>query len=374
MSDEFGWGGSSIGYLTAANSFGGLIVLMAGSSLLKQIGGVRALQLSLMIGAASMALFLNSSLAVALTACFVMGISNGAANPAGSEVLQRFSPPEMRNLVFSIKQAGVPLGGVIAGLAIPAIVFVAGWRWAVFIGACLVVLPTLLTWRMSAGLDEPIASKRRLLSMPGLHSLHVLTVPLMSLTQGPGLLKMSIVGSLFAVAQSCWFTFTVIYLIDGLGFSLGLAGAVFAVMQAGGVIGRILLGWLADQMRSATATLSLAAIVSATTTVLLGLSSTTWPLWSIIVLAFVAGCSVASWNGVQIAEIARLSPPELISETAAGSSILVNLINMLAPALFSTFVAISGRYDFAFAGAGACSLLVIAFLPRNTRQAAPDKA
>ena len=37
------------------------------------------------------------------------------SSPAGSEILQRFSPPPIRNLVFSIKQTGVPLGGVLAG-------------------------------------------------------------------------------------------------------------------------------------------------------------------------------------------------------------------------------------------------------------------
>src|SRR3546814_5933892 len=100
---------------------------------------------------------------------------------------------------------------------------------------------------------------------------------------------MSIVGSLFAVSQSCWFTFTVIYLIDRLDYSLGLAGIVFAVMQMGGVIGRITLGWLSDYSHSATTSLSMAAILSATTTVLLGLSSPAWPWWPVVLLALIAG-------------------------------------------------------------------------------------
>ena len=224
---------------------------------------------------------------------------------------------------------------------------------------------------MSNGIDEPV--RPTVIRIPRLRSLRALTVPLRSLTQDAELFKMSLVGSLFAVAQSCWFTFTVIYLIDGLGFSLGLAGAIFAVMQAGGVMGRIALGWLADHMQSATTTLAIAAAVTAATTLLLGLSTPHWPLWTIILLAFVAGCSVSSWNGVQIAEIARLSPPELISETAAGSSILVNITNMAAPALFAVSVAASGRYDYAFACAGICSLLVIIVLPRHESSAKRQK-
>ena len=368
LSQELGWSGSSIGYLTATNMLGGLIVLVAGTDLLRKIGGIRGLQFSLLLGAASMALFLHPSLSAALIACLFMGLSNGAATPAGSEVLQRVSPPEKRNLVFSIKQAGVPLGGIVAGLAIPPIVVLAGWRMALFAGAALVMVATVSTWKVSNKLDEPDRSKK-LLKAPGLDSLRKLAIPLRSLTMGAGLLKTSIVGSLFAVGQGCWFTFLVIYLVDSLNYSLEMAGLIFAVMQAGGVIGRIALGWIADYARSSTATLLIAAVVSALSSVLLGLSTNAWPLWSMILLSFVAGGSVASWNGVQIAEVARRSLPEMISETAAGASILVNLSNILAPAAFAAFVATTGRYDYAFAGVGACTLLAIAFLPRDEEPA-----
>src|SRR5690606_684845 len=178
VSEEFGWSGSSIGYLTAMNSLGGLAILMGGSMLLKQVGGMRTLQLSLFLGAASMAFFLHSSLSIALAACFVMGLSNGTANPAGSEVLQRFSPPGKRNLIFSIKQAGVPLGGVIAGLVIPPMVLLAEWRATLFACALLVIVPTMLTWRMSNQVDEPRAIDRWRFSMPTRQSLHTFKVPL----------------------------------------------------------------------------------------------------------------------------------------------------------------------------------------------------
>ena len=42
-----------------------------------------------------------------------------------------------------------------------------------------------------------------------------------------------------------------------------------------------------------------------------------------VALAAVAGIAVSGWNGVQIAEVARRSPPALVGETAAGSVILV---------------------------------------------------
>ena len=79
-------------------------------------------------------------------------------------------------------------------------------------------------------------------------------------------------------------------------------------------------------------------------------------------LAAFAGIAVSGWNGVQIAEVARRSPPELIGETAAGSVILIFMANMLTPVAFAAFVAITGRYDLAFLTCGAFSLVCLPLL------------
>ncbi|TCT07290.1 MFS transporter [Paralcaligenes ureilyticus] len=361
MMEPLGWDGSWIGYLTAATTIGALFILIVGTTLIRQIGGIRAVQLGLLIGAASVVLFFFPSLILALIASFMIGLSYGTASPAGSEVLQRFSPPESRNLVFSIKQAGVPLGGVIAGLAIPPLIDIAGWRIALLVAALLVVVTTCLTWRLHGRVDEP-AARAKTYTWPNRHTIRNLGIPLKALARGPGLPKLATVGFLLATTQSCWFTFMVIYLVDDLHYSLSLAGVVFAIMQAAGVAGRIALGWFADRIGSAPLTLTITAVGSALTTLLLGFSTEAWPLWAMILLSAAAGATAASWNGVQIAEVARRSPPELVGETAAGSSIVVYLANMVAPVAFAAFVAITGRFDHAFVAIAVFSLLSIVFL------------
>ncbi len=71
---------------------------------------------------------------------------------------------------------------------------------------------------------------------------------------------------------------------------------------------------------------------------------------------------MSGWNGVQIAEVARRSPPELIGECAAGAVILVFMSNMLAPVAFAAFVALTNRYDYAFFAAGAFSIVCLPLL------------
>ncbi|MBM3528618.1 MAG: MFS transporter [Alphaproteobacteria bacterium] len=369
---EFGWDASLVGYLTAANIVGALFILTIGIGAIRQLGGVLALLVTLLIGAASLLLLVAPSVALALLASFLMGFSNGTANPSGSEVLQRYTPQAHRNFVFSIKQAGVPLGGVVAGLTIPPLVDAFGWRTALVVAAAGAAVATLLMWPFQPRIDPP----RQPMVAATLISFRLssVIVPLRSLRRAPGLVRIAWVGAIMAIAQSVWFTFTATYLVLGLGLSLGVAGLIFAVMQASGAIGRVMMGFVADRVASSTTTLTIAATGSGLFTILFGFTSASWPVWALLLLAAAAGMVVAGWNGVQIAEVAHRSPPELVAETAAGSVIMVFLSNMFGPVAFAAAVYLTGRYDIALWGAGACSLLCLPLLIGIDRKEGPPTA
>jgi MFS family permease len=364
---EFGWDESWVGYLSAASIVGALFALTAGIGIMRRMGGVRAFQVSLLVGAAALFLYLIPSIALALIASACVGLATGTANPAGSEVLTRLTPPAHRNLVFSIKQAGVPLGGVLGGLAIPPLIEAMGWRLAAALVAAVCIAATLLTWPFRSRIDLP--REQRMQYRLDSFRLTDILVPLRSLAHGNRLWWASWVGALLAIPQAAWVTFLVTYLVVVVGQSLSTAGLVFAVMQTASMFGRVTLGWLADHVASSTMTMAIAALGSAASTILLGLSTSTWPLWSFVVLGAVAGIAVSGWNGVQIAEVTRRSPPELIGETTAGSVILIFVANMLTPIAFAAFVAITGRYDLAFLVCGVFSLVCLPLLygmgPKN---------
>jgi MFS family permease len=352
---EFGWDQSWIGYLSAANIIGALVILLAAVELLRRIGYVLAFYATLIVGAAALMLFHVPWIGAALIASALTGPSNAAANPAGADVLQRFTPEARRNLVFSIKQAGVPLGGVVAGLTIPPLVEAFGWRSALLIAGAGTIALTLLMLPLRSRIEAPRETR------PAGRMRVDFAVPLRSLKSAPGMLRIAGVGIALSVAQSSWFTFAVVYLVIAHGLSLARAGAVFAVMQAFGVAGRIAAGWIADRAGS-VATLMSMATLSGSLTIAFALLRPEWPLWSLMLLAALAGATVAGWNGVEIAEVARRSPRHLIGETASGNTILIYLTNMVAPTAFAAFVAATGRFDVAFVVAGLCALMCVPLL------------
>ena len=63
-------------------------------------------------------------------AAVVLGLGYGAAAPASTHLLVPQTPRPVFNLVMSLRQIGVPLGGVLGALILPPLVLAIGWRLA----------------------------------------------------------------------------------------------------------------------------------------------------------------------------------------------------------------------------------------------------
>jgi predicted MFS family arabinose efflux permease len=272
--------------------------------------------------------------------------------------LQRLAPPQHRNLLFSIKQAGVPLGGVLAGLALPFAAAALGWRGAILAVALLPVLSILAVQPMRAGLDAGRDRTRRLDAKSFLSPGNLLR-PLSVLGRAPGLVPIGLAGCCMAIGQGAWFAFLVTYAAIELHFTLPMAGALFATMQLVSIGGRMLLGWVSDRVLPGLLVLRCCALASAAATGALALSGPHWPAWTVFALAALAGIAVSSWNGVQNAEMARLAPPGMIAETMAGGTILIFLGYIVGPPVFGAVTLLAGGMGTAFMVNAAATLLAL---------------
>ena len=355
---ELGWTETAIGYLAAMTTFGSVAFLLTGNPLIRRTGPIRALQIGLGLGGVGVALLALPFFAAPILASFLIGLGYGPSTPAGSDVLQRYAPVRHRNLIFSIKQAGVPVGGVLAGMALPPIAEAAGWRATLVFSAAVVVATIVLVQPLRPGIDAD-RSRHQPLTPRSFFGTQNLARPLASLWSAPGLPRLAFAGACFAVGQGCWTAFLVTYLASGLGFSLTAAGLVFAIMMATGVAGRVLLGWVSDRLGSGLLTLRLVAAASAATSLALAATTPAAPFWAVALLAGIGGVTVSSWNGVQIAEVARLAPRHLVGETTAGSTILIFLGYIAGPSAFAALVAATARYDLAFAAVAVATVAAL---------------
>lgn len=174
LADQIGIEASRIGIYTSVVFLAAMWVSLAVGPAILRFGGVRMAQAGLAGMAAALLLTNIGWLPAILASAILIGISYGPNTPAGSHVLARVTPPRLRALVFSIKQSGAPLGGVLAGLFVPFMVSQAGWQAAVWATAALALTAAVLVQPLRARLDDDRRPDLRLSFAKSLGSLRLL--------------------------------------------------------------------------------------------------------------------------------------------------------------------------------------------------------
>jgi MFS family permease len=324
---DLGLSPALIGYQIGVVYFAAMGISPIGGGLVRRLGAARTSQLALWLTATGCLLSAIGTVPTLAAGALVTGMGYGITNPAASHLLSRMPPTRHMNLVFSIKQCGVPIGGVLAGLMMPPLTLASGWQAALMVCAGLILSLSLALQPLRGGWDTD--------SVPGAQ---VLASPLDSvrLVWANGILRWLALSSLlYSAVQLCLTSFLVTYLVREIGLELVLAGTILAVANTAGAAGRLAWGWLADRLRSGT----LALILNGAFGILGALATASiapgWPLWAIAAATALFGFCAVGWNGVFMAVIVRQSRPEAVA-LATGGSLTVTYVGItIGPALFA---------------------------------------
>jgi len=271
----------------------------------------------------------------------VCGLGYGAVTPP-TNVLANPRSARRRGLAMSVKQSGIPLGGIIAGASLPPVAALAGWRSAMALPVVLCALLAVASARASGrgaaagtvagGGQQPDVVLRL---FPG-HAF----------------------GFLMAGVQVTIFTFLTVYLTDDRGLSVGRAGSMLALLMVGGLVGRPVWGWLSDRRRrDRIRVLQAVSLLS-------GAGLALVPVLGAPMLAGAAlavGLCAVGWNGVYIATVSESVPPAMIGSTTGVAMLLVNLGAVVLPPAFGALVGVSG-WPAGWYACAALSLLALAVL------------
>jgi predicted MFS family arabinose efflux permease len=340
VAEALGLEAALIGYQVSVLFGAATVGTLFGGRFTQRLGACRTMQLSnALCGAGLMLMIVPHALAIVLGS-LVAGYGQGLINSASAHLLVKYTAPERRNLLFSIKQTGVPFGGMLVALSAPAIAVAFGWQWAVamVIAVIFAVLVMVQMQRAAWDTDRHAAAEIKQQKFGG--------VPLV-LSQ-PSLRWISLTGFLFAAVQRCLLTFTVIYLVAERGYSLIEAGIMLSLIQAGGIVGRLFWGWLADRMHSSVTVLLMIAVITVADTFALMAMQAEWPRLVVYAMFLVFGAAALGWNGVLHAETARVSPPGMTSVVAGGSTFFVFAGVLAGPSAFAAAYTIIGTYSMTF--------------------------
>ncbi len=343
---RWGLAPEDIGYVSAVVSVGICWFLACGGPMLDHHGPIRTLQFGLVFVAAGLALLSQPIVSLGLAGALLVGLGLAPNTPAGSQVLMRTAPTGHRTLIFSIKQAGVPLGGAIAGIAVAPLVLAFGFVGAVSALVAIVLVCAVLVQAFQPRLDAERGPRNR--GWPRLFlSPSSLTRSARIINAHPGLPMLTAMGVSFSITQACITAFTATYMVIQHGQSLAQAGLYMSVLLATSTVARIFFGWLADRLGSGLLLLSVLALAAGSAILLLVWSAAAshWLVYGCMALV---GATSMGWNGVHMAELARASPPAIIGDVTSSASLFGFIGSICGPLAFAMIASKTGSFTWPF--------------------------
>jgi sugar phosphate permease len=321
-----------VGLVLTSVWIGGTVGLLPWGLLADRVGERSVLASGLAVcGVATAGAAYAPGVAALVVVLSVAGASGVAVNSASGRAVMQWFGREERGLAFGVRQTAIPLGGVIAALALPTVEGAGGVDAAfVFLGGVCVAGALLgaavLREPARAGPEPPVTG---------------------SVLRERRLWLLSLAGGLYVFAQTVLLGFLVLFLHDERGLSTARAAAVLALVQALAVALRIGLGRWSDMIG---ARIGLLRGIGIATVAALALSAALarGPLELLVPTLVAAGAISMAWNGLAFTAAAELAGAARSAAAIGFQQTALSAFGMVGPVAFAALVdATSWRAAFA---------------------------
>jgi sugar phosphate permease len=285
---------TSAAFVAAAPMFGVMLTLVAWGWVVDRAGErftlLAGLSATFTAGAASTRADSTTLLAVTL---FVAGATAASTGSASGRVVVGWFPARQRGLAMGIRQTAQPIGVGIAAISIAVVADRHGISTALLVPTVAAAVAALA---VAIIVLDPPRPEHREGSAPSPYA------------QNSYLARIHGVSVLLVFPQFMVWTFALVWLIDDRGWSAAAAGALVAVAQVFGALGRIAVGAASDRVGSRTVVLRWVAAAAALTMALLGLTAGL-DLSVAVVLLVVATVVTVADNGLAFTAVAERAGP-----------------------------------------------------------------
>ncbi len=360
LAEEFGISRAWLGFYLSLQSIAAICAAMGCGALIVKLGALRVSQWCLVFMGASLFVTATGLLWLYPLGAILLGAAS-VSTPASSHILARFCPPRLAPLVFSIKQTGVPVGSLIAGLLIPALLglvfYSATLGETIRLGALGTALVLGLVVYAIAATLEPLRAHFDSDRKPETRFTFAGVAQTMrAVVSTPDLRDLVFVAFSLGGLQAVWSGFFILFLIDGLDYGEFEAGTAFAVASFSAIGARVLWGWMGSALVSPRIVLGGLCAFATLAAALTALYDDSWGPGAVLAVAVLFNVTSLSWHGVLLAEIARLAPPGHVGGLTGGVLAFTSVAMTIYPAIYGALLALTGSYGIGFALAAAPAL------------------
>lgn len=295
---------------------------------------------------------------------FISGIGMGACMPIALALASESASVAKTGRSTTLVMTGYHAGAVLTSLL--ALVFVEKWQWLFYIGGAIGLLSIPLMW---IGLPE---SRAFLDVKAGIAP----RVPISAIVRRPYRLISaclwigSFMGLLLVYGMNTWLP----TIMSSAGYSLSGSLLMLLVLNAGGIFGLLLAGWVADKRGIKPSTLFW--YIAATISIVL-LSVRFNSEWLLNIVIFISGVFVFSAQVLIYALVTKVFPVSVRATALGMTSAVGRLGAITGPAITGTLVAIGIAYPggfYVFAAVSVLAFLAIWIAPIKVRLETGDSA
>ena len=247
----------------------------------------------------------------------LIGMFYSVSQPGGSKVILKWFPKENRGLAMGIRQAGIPIGGALAGVLIPFLTVQYNMTYAINSIACIGIIGGVLFFVFY---KEPYVQEEA----------------------REGHIKISFWMELKVVIckKELYPIYIMKFLAGEQSITSIVAGTVFSVMFFSGMIGRVALAAISDVFYKGNRRIPLFIAVCASIGLILLLvmsihTITSGVLYSVSALL---GFFSIGWFSLFIAEVAESASEESVGITVSLALTFNQIAIIVAPVLFGYIV------------------------------------
>ncbi len=265
----------------------------------------------------------------------IAGLPAAGANSATNNIIVENVPAGSRGWITGIKQSGVQIGILAAGLALPVTATRLGWRMALVLASLVALVGIAATLAIVPSGPAAWTPARNAGERGG---------------RLPGAVRwISAYGVTMGIGVGTYAAFVPLYAQENLGMGVALAGTVIAVSGASGALWRVVWGRIAERAAHPSVPLVAIGALSAGAFIATWVAPYTTP-YLIWVGAVLVGMSTGSWMSVGMMAAIMLSEPKQTGQST-GSIVLGFAVGLtIGPVVFGWGVDTFGSYDLPWAG------------------------
>ncbi|MFT7597948.1 MAG: putative MFS family arabinose efflux permease [Acidimicrobiales bacterium] len=285
MLDDLGMSAAVFGALTAVNTIVGALFAQKSGRLSDRIGPKASVIWVLVLSAVGLFITAVANGAILLlVAVFISGFGQGWCNPSTNKLIAERVPAGNRGVITGVKQSGVQLGTLLAGVTLPSLALAFSWRAGMVAYGLLATAAAIATWLLlppDTG-QAPTANEAK----------NQAKGPL-----GRPILMLSLYALLMGTVVGGVGRFLPLFVEDELGLSNVLAGLVSGLLGGLAVFTRIAWARIAERHMAPSQALFINAGLT-TVAMFLLVAAISFGSWLVWVMAVVGALGLNAWNAV----------------------------------------------------------------------------